>query len=118
MKNDITSLVDSLNSKISEGKIMEAFDEYYADDVVMQENNTEPRVGKEVNRKNEEAFVNGLIGKPVMKVLSVATGDNVSIVEWFMDINHKDWGKSARNQVAVQHWKDGKIVHERFYYGA
>ena len=42
--------VNALNSMILQGQIMEAFDKYYADDLVMQENNGEPRVGKATNQ--------------------------------------------------------------------
>jgi len=43
--------VKEMNDMILAGQIMEAFEKFYADDVVMQENSDEPRVGKEVNRE-------------------------------------------------------------------
>ncbi len=115
--NDIQTNVADLNAMIAGGKILEAFDKYYADDVVMQENSEEPRVGKEVSRKYEEAFVGGVVEFHGMKILNVAFGENVAMIESWMDLTHKDWGRVARSQVSVQTWKDGKIVHERFYYG-
>jgi ketosteroid isomerase-like protein len=66
--SDIKTMVEDLARMIGEGKILEAFDKYYADDVVMQENNEAPRVGKEVNRKFEEAFVNGITAFNEFKV--------------------------------------------------
>lgn len=110
-------LVEDLAKMIEEGKILEAFEKYYADDVVMQENDDEPRVGKEVSRGYEEAFVNGIVEMHAGKTLGIAVGDNYSTIESFMDVTHKDWGRIARSQVAVQHWKDGKVVNEKFYYG-
>jgi len=38
------------------------------------------------------------------------------MVEWHFDYTHKDWGIRNYTQVAVQDWKDGKIVKEKFYY--
>jgi ketosteroid isomerase-like protein len=107
--------VDELNSMVSQGKLLEAFDLYYADDVVMQENETAPRVGKAANRTVEEGFVNGLTAFSATPT-AVGIGDNVSVVEWYYDFNHKEWGPQKKNQVSVQHWKDGKIVKEKFYY--
>lgn len=101
---------------ISEGKILEAFDKYYAANVVMQENEEAPRIGKEINRKYEENFVNGLEKVNDLKILGVAIGDNYATVESFMDLTHKDWGRVSRTQVAVQHWENGQIVKEKFYY--
>lgn len=101
-----------------EGKILKAFEKYYADDVVMQENELPPTIGKAANREREKQFLANLTEFREAKVKAIALGDNVVMAEWFFDYTHKEWGKRTYHQVAVQRWKDGKIVHERFYYGA
>ncbi len=113
---DVKMMADDLNALIVKGKLLEAFDKYYADDVSMQENNAAPRVGKDANRKGEEAFVNGLTEIRSIKLLGTTYGDNISTSEMFMDVTHKDWGTITKTQVAVQRWQDGKIVSEKFYY--
>ena len=40
------------------------------------------------------------------------------MVEWHMDYTHKDWRVKNYTQVAVQVWKDGQIINEKFYYGS
>jgi len=45
-------------------------------------------------------------------------GDNVTMVQWKNDYTHKEWGERRYTQVAVQEWKDGKIVREQFLYGS
>ncbi len=52
--------VEALNEMILGGKILDAFEKFYAADVVMQDNNYPPRVGKDENRVYEEAFVMAL----------------------------------------------------------
>ena len=42
--HDVTALDKALNDRILAGDILGAFDEFYAPNVVMQENNTEPFV--------------------------------------------------------------------------
>ena len=49
--------VNGLLGLIGEGKMLDAFEKYYAEDVVMQENNEAPRVGKDTNRKFEQEFL-------------------------------------------------------------
>lgn len=115
--NDIKSLVEDLNEMIKEGKLLEAFEKYYADNVVMQENNDEPRVGKEVNRKAEEAFVGGVTTFHEVRTPHSAVNGNIAFTEQYMDFTHKDWGRAKRAQVSVQQWENGKVVNERFYYG-
>ena len=115
-QESILKSVTELNALILQGKILEAFDKFYANDVVMQENENAPRVGKVANRAFEEAFVGNLTAFRGAEVKAVAVGDGVAMVEWFMDYTHKEWGDKKSMQVSVQHWKDGKIVSEKFYY--
>lgn len=112
----LTELVDELNQMILEGKILEAFDKFYADDVVMQDNDYPQRVGKPTNRQYEEDFVNGLTAFRGAKVLNTIISDGIAVVEWWMDFTHKDYGDRNYTQVAVQRWKNGQIVEEKFYY--
>ena len=84
----------------------------------MQENEQPPTVGKDANREREKRFLANVTEFRGAEVKAVAVGDNVTMVEWFFDYTHKEWGKKTYHQVAVQRWKDGKIVHERFYYGS
>ena len=106
--------VNTLNTMILQGQILDAFDQFYADDVVMQENTSEPRTGKATNRAYEEAFVNGLTAfhGAEVKALAVNEDDGVSMVQWWMSFSHKDYGDVDRHQVSVQHWKDGRIVED------
>lgn len=113
---DLKTNVEDLLKMIGEGKIMEAFEKYYAEDVTMQENETPVRVGKAANRAFEESFVGGITEVRGSKVLGVAYGDDYVAIESSMDLTHKDWGVMNKTQVSIQHWKDGKIVSEKFYY--
>ena len=49
--SDLRTNVDQLNQMILEGNILPAFEKFYADDVVMQDNDYPARVGKDVNRQ-------------------------------------------------------------------
>jgi len=110
--------IEQLNQMVLTGQAMDAFDRYYADGVVMQENDQAPTTGKKANRERELAFFQAITDFRGAQVLSVGEAGDKTFVEWFYDYTHKDWGVRRYHQVAVQTWKDGKIVHERFYYGA
>ncbi len=114
--NSVAVSDKALNDAILSGKALEAFDQYYADDVVMQENSEEPRVGKEANRKAEVEFFSSLAEFHEGKLVSSAINGDVTFGEWFMDITFKGGHRLKMAQVAVRRWKDGKIAHERFYY--
>jgi hypothetical protein len=106
-----------LNQLVLDGKMMDAFELYYHNDVTMQENNMPPVIGKDANRERELQFLNSITGFRTAKVLDTAFGNNVSFVTWHYDYTHKDWGERNYRQVSVQHWKDGKIINEQFFYG-
>ena len=112
----LPELNKKLDDAVLAGKALEAFDELYADDVVMQENNDAPFVGKEFNRNREIEFFNSIADLHSASVLSSGVGVDVSFSEWEMDVTFKNGYRLKLNQTAVRRWKDGKIVHERFYY--
>ncbi len=114
---DIKALDDKLNQAILGGKAMEAFEELYADDVVMQEN-TEPAVtGKDSNRQREIEFFNSIEAFHGATLLAGAVGgEGVTFGEWEYDVTFKGAGRVTMSQVAVRRWKDGKVASERFYY--
>ena len=114
---DIEANIKDLNKMILEGKMIDAFEKYYADDVFMQEINMEPTIGKDANREREIKWLEGITDFRGAEVKNLAVGDNVSMVEWFMDYSHKEYSDVKIDQVAVQTWKDGKIAKEVFYHG-
>jgi len=109
---------EEIKALVLQGKAMEAFEKFYGDDVVMQENETPATVGKAANRDRELDFFSKLTEFRGADVKAVAYGEDVIISEWFLDYTHSEWGKVTHDQVSVQRWKDGKVVHERFYYAA
>ena len=113
---NVQELDKQLNDDVLSGKIMDAFEKYYADDVVMQENSEEPRVGKAANRKAEEDFMSSVEAFNGGKVTASAVNGDVSFSEWEMDITFKGGKRVTMSQVAVRKWKNGKVAHERFFY--
>lgn len=109
--------IEHLNKLVLEGKALEAFEMYYDDEVVMQENETTPTIGKEANRRREQEFFGGITEFRGASPLNVAVGNDTTMVIWHYDYTHKDWGVRNYKQVSVQHWKNGRIVKEQFFYG-
>lgn len=113
----IKEKVNHLNQLILEGKALDGFELYYDDNVIMQENENPPVVGKEANRKREIEFFSSITDFRGAKALDIAVAEDLSYVKWHFDYTHKDWGVRTYTQIAVQHWRDGKIVKEQFFYG-
>lgn len=106
-----------LYAQIGQGKLLDAFDQYYGDDVVM----TEPRgtrEGKAACREYEVQFLGMVKEFHGMEVQSITSDEStgVTTVESSMDVTFQDGNRANMEQVAVQKWQGDHIVHERFYY--
>ena len=115
--NNLEEKLKDLNQLVLDGRLLDAFDKYYHDDVHMQENEMPPTIGKIANAEREKQFLNDIVEFRNAAVLNMAVSDEVSFVEWKFDYTHKDWGVRNYTQVSKQQWKDGKIIHEQFFYG-
>lgn len=105
-----------LNQLVVQGQSMDAFELYYDDQVVMQENSLPPTIGKAANRQRELEFYGNVTDLRHIQVLDIAAGDGVTMVVWHYHYIHKEWGEKNYTQVSVQHWRDDKIVREQFFY--
>jgi len=106
-----------LYNMIGQGQLLEGFDKYYAENIVM----TEPRgtrEGKATCRDYEVQFLNNVQEFHGQDVKNIASDEEsgVTIVEVAMDVTFQGGHRTNMEQVAVQKWEDGQIVHERFYY--
>jgi len=104
-------------NKLGQGKLLDAFDQYYGENVVM----TEPRgtrEGKKACREYEVQFLDSVKEFHGLDVHSVGSDEDngVTFVESTMDVTFKDGNRAKMQQMAVQRWEGDHIVHERFYY--
>lgn len=116
--NTLSEKINELNELIRAGRGLEAFEKFYHKDVVMQENENEPTVGKQANLLREKDFFSKAKNfHEQAEVLDVAVGKDVTMVRWSFDYKHDEWGNKKYTQVSVQHWDNGKIIREQFFYG-
>lgn len=101
---------------VSTGKLLEAFDKYYDEGVVMQENGKDPMVGKAANRVREEGFVGSVEAVHSVNVPQIVVDGDQVVIHWIMDLTFKGGIRVTMDQLAQQTWSQGKIVRERFVY--
>jgi ketosteroid isomerase-like protein len=105
---DLIALVES-------GRMLDAIETYYADDVAMQENVSPPTVGFDANFARETAFY-GSLREAKFTLVSVVVEGNHAALNWIFDYTTADGQRYRMDEIAVQTWRDGKIVHERYIY--
>ncbi len=117
MTRSVADLDARLNQMILEGKALEAFEEFYAEDCTMIDQGFEPWVGKDLNREREKDFFSKITAFRAGELKDAAVNGDVSFSTWHWDYTHAEWGDVKYDQVAVRKWVDGLIVEERFYKG-
>jgi hypothetical protein len=118
VSTSLSNRAKELQNWIASGKILEAMDEFYAPDVAMQENAKPATVGLGANIEREKQFLSMVkeFKGYAVKSLGVDEARGTVLVESTMDFINQQDQPVHMEQVSSQRWKDGKIVHERFYY--
>ncbi len=107
-----------LNKMVLEGRALEAFERFYAEDVAMRENSQPPTVGKDANRRREEEFFASIDQVHTLELVSSATAGDLSLSEWIWDLTFKGGDRARIEQAVSRRWRDGQVAEERFYYEA
>jgi ketosteroid isomerase-like protein len=109
-----------LVNMVEQGRILDAIDAFYADDVVMQDNLNPPTVGKVKNREREAQFVSSIRDVHQNKAKLVFVDGDHAVVNWNFEFTGTDGTRIRFDQLALQTWRgDGanaRIVQERFVY--
>jgi len=107
-----------IQQMIGQGQLLEAFEKFYGEDIVMVEASGESFSGKTANRTREEDFVASLEevhGGGVHKI-TANEEEGTTMAEVWIDATFKGGHRAKMEQVSVKQWKGDQVVHERFYY--
>ena len=101
---------------VESGDHVRAIADFYHVDASMQENTKPPRVGRDALMAHEAAVLAKLQRMHTHPATTVLVdGDNVMIRWTFDAISHA--GATRRlEEVALQRWRDDRILVERFFY--
>ncbi|HWF62221.1 MAG TPA: SnoaL-like domain-containing protein [Nitrospira sp.] len=108
--------LNDLFGHVRQGKVIEAMNEFYDKDTVMQDNANPPTKGLAANIEREKQFLNGVKEWKGFEVKASGFGGDVTFYESTMDFIATSGQPVHMEQVSVAKWRNGKIVHERFYY--
>lgn len=101
---------------IRDGRILDAINEFYAEDAVMQDNALPPTVGREANLEREREFLSTVKEWQRFDGTAKGVGENVTFYETVMGWVATDGTPVHVKQVVVAIWQDGQIIQERYYH--
>ncbi len=109
-------IVEQFIARVEENEHDKAIEEYYAINASMQENNSAPKVGRELlvtNEKHVLSKVQSMSSKCIQPVF--INGDTV-VIRWVFVFNWKNGTTTKIEEVAYQHWEKEQILEEKFFY--
>lgn len=108
-----------LQNWISEGKSLEALDEFYAENVQVYEMaNGVRRNGKSEQREAIQQWFGSVKEMHGTGCNSICADEQnaMTTAETWVDMTMQNGTRVKMEEVAVQKWENGKIVEEKFYY--
>ena len=96
-------------------KFLEAIEQFYEEDAVIQDNEGPQRVGLGHILAHERKLMAGVTIHTSRADSFLVDGDRVAI-NWIYEYSDAMGRRHRLNEVAYQEWRDGKIVRERLYF--
>lgn len=108
----------ALQDMVLSGQLMEAFEKYYHEDVVMIEATGETTEGKDANREREQKFLGSVAEFHGAGVIALTSNEEegITMAEVWMDVTFKDGNRMKMEQIGVKRWEGDHVKYERFYY--
>ena len=103
-------------ARVEENAHAEAIEEFYTAGASMQENQSSPRVGRDLHAANERKVLSRaktLTSKCVRPVF--VNGDRV-VIRWIFRFEWLDGTVTHMEEVACQRWEGERIAEETFFY--
>lgn len=116
MENSIETALLDLKDLLGKGQFLEAMDKYLTDDVVLQEANGTPKVGKDACILAEKELLETVSEFIRYDILDYAIAGDTSYHEAIMEFKTKDGNHHRFEQVNRTKWRNGKIVNERYFH--
>ena len=108
--------LEAFIARVESNAHVEAIEEFYTEQASMQENNAQPRVGRDTLMAHEAkalaraASVQSSCGRPAL-----LNGDHV-VLRWVFVFTGHDGSTRRIEELAWQRWEGERIAQEQFFY--
>ena len=116
MEKQIETALLDLKELLGKGQFIEAMEKYLDDDVVLQEGNDTPKVGKAFCLNAEKELLATVTDFGGYEMKNYAINGDTSYYEAVMEFTTNDGTSHRFEQINRTIWKDGKIINERYFH--
>lgn len=108
----------ALYAMVGEGRIMEAYDQFYHANTTKVEATGDVSQGLDTQKELYGQWANSIQERHGGGVTAITADEanGITCVESWVDITFHNGPRIKMEEVAVQKWEGDKIIHERFYY--
>ena len=102
---------------IEEGKLLDALDKYYHDDVMIIADDGVERNGKHQAREYDKYLLKEIEEVIGGGIRNVASNEDlrITMVEYWIELKFKNGNKKKLEEVAIQQWEGELVIRENFY---
>src|SRR3990167_9726973 len=108
--------VARFTAQVPSGDHAGAIRDWYAPEAMMQENQAEPRRGRDVLVGQEQATLDRMEKVETELLAPPLIDGNTVAIRWRFTFHPKAGGKRQMEEVAWQTWEGDKIITETFFY--
>ncbi len=107
-----------LQRLVGQGQLLDAFEKYYSENVVMEEPRFGKVEGKAANREREQQFVASIkeVHGGGARAITSNEEEGITMSETWMDATYADGNRMMFEETSVKKWEGDQVVHEKFYY--
>lgn len=100
---------------VERGELLESIPAFYVEDMIAQENQERPRVGRAAQLANEQQV---LSRSPVheARALHLVVDGDVVVIHWLFDLVLADGATIRMEEIALQTWRGDRIEREQYFY--
>jgi hypothetical protein len=117
MEKNLQQLSGNMNELVTNGKLIEAAENYYASNIRTIEFDGTITEGKRAAMKKLTDFVDSIKKVKEITLLRSASGDNASFSEYILDIDMQDGSNVYLHEIVRSLWENGQVVEERYFKG-
>ena len=102
---------------IEEGKLLDALDKFYHEDVIIIADDGIERNGKHQARLYDENLLKEIEEVIGGGVRTIASNEErrITMVEYWIELKFKNGNKKKMEEVAIQQWEGELVMRENFY---
>ena len=103
-------------ARVEQNAHAEALQEFYTEKASMRENQSEPRVGRDLHVANERKVLARAKSVRSECVRPVFVNGNRVVIRWIFEFEWLDGTFTRMEELAYQRWEGERVAEEQFFY--